>query len=218
MHKVEKEQDIDTNRIRSLEGITLGEALEKVPEYEYFGGYIKIGTTRGSGFVYASRLDAFCSEIIDERCIAKKEKAIANAEDRVRQGINRPGADPSDYMKVLLDRSGGNLEAIDPDYDDYVRFVKLQFETLGKRTKYLTKLKKQRASFTPLEGRKVKQAYPTISSFDPAGTVILIVEGYEKGDAWTVDEYEASLDHDAEDKDDVVPFDSPEYDEEFGDE
>lgn len=214
---VNKDAVKENDRIRSLEDITLNEAIE------YIEGTVKIGTLKGNGFVFGGTTEEYAEEY-KELCDRLYESRVATYEGvkkTTKEAIANPGTSVSDYIHALLKGVDDDLEKISPTLEGYTAFVGYKIERLAMRPARVKKARLAVEEFKPIGERMVKVAYKAGTQFDPKGTLILLVDGVESGEAWTVDEYRKFVEGEKHKKlftKDTIPFDSKEYEEVFGDE
>lgn len=206
----------DKERIKEYEGIELASAIDVIK------GYVKVGTEYGSGFVFAGTVEEYKESVneVDATLRNRREKKYRNAEGAVKRSMVNAHTAVEDYICELHKASRGNLEEIHPTFDGYMAFVKRRLGTLSARSDAVAKARVQLENFKPSGKRIVKRAYAATTSFDPDNTIILVVEGGESGEAWTVAEYKTLKEKErlaAKADKDTIPFDSDEYDEVFGD-
>lgn len=206
----------DEERISSLEGITLAEAMKSIE------GPVKIGTENGNAFAWCGTARQYELEerSFNKRLKKKKTTTYENAKANMRKAISDPCTSVSAYLKSALKAAEDDYEKMEISYEGYIEFVKAKIEKIALRPARIAKAREAAEKFIPASERLVKMAYRATTQFDPEGTLILSIEGDENGDAWTVDEYRKMLKeekHKEEAFEGTIPFDSPEYDEVFGD-
>ena len=169
----------DDRRIKELEGITVGKALELI------GKNIKIGTKNGGGYFFCGDKEEFIYNLKDiersrkSRLVTAHRKAEANA----KAACKAPKAGVEDYLTSLFAKN--SIENIEPTYDGYVEFVKERMEEVKKKARYVTKKREQSEAYKTLRKHEVVEAYASISEPD---TTILLIKGNEAGWYWTTDE------------------------------
>lgn len=173
------------------------------------GKNIKIGSKGGVSFFYADRVgsqtnkdlkeinEMYKNKIIEE--INELEGYMANFDtywaNRVEMAKKVADAEwvkhtlektqPKDRKakKKELEQKKKNLESYLNVLEKTKNFYKVSYP------KRIAKLKKQLNSYMPLWERTVVEIYPSINT-DELDTVIILIRGFEKGDYWTITEYQ----------------------------
>lgn len=207
----------DEDRIKEYEGHMLDEVMS------IFKGNVKVGTEGGNGFIFCGTPFQYRNERdeLNDKLMSRRNLSYESAKKSVMDGIEKPGASVSDYMKSLAkhvnEEDGTGLESIEPTIEGYLSFLRARFETLAARSRKVERMREACNRFKPAGERKIKLAYMADSQFDPPNTLILNIEGGENGDAWTVEEYREKVKRQySEEASDVIPFGSEEYERVFG--
>lgn len=184
------------DKMKKLVGLTLDMALGVID------GNIKIGTEKGSGFVFCGTKDRFMAEIedINYANIDKKQKTYEKAIRSLKEAIAKPHTDVSDYLKQL-EKNATDISKINPTWEGYQTFVTRKLESIAKKSAQIDVYKDRANNYIPLEERVIKDAYLSTTQFEPVGTVILLIEGNEAGRAWTTEEFRNGLPEEVDDED-----------------
>ena len=155
--------------------------------HEIKGGTIlKIGSNHSSGFIHCYYLNDLTIERIDN----ESKNYLAYLKRRLYRKKTSLKKLPTDKEKALQKE----LKKCENHEERYKVFEKNEI-LFKKREKSLIKnidsLTKQIARFTPYLTRKVIKAYSSDEVYEP-NTLIIIIEGSEKGDYWNIDEYAQS--------------------------
>ena len=168
---------------------------------------IKLGAIDGSGFFFCGDLKDIDTEHLNETIINGLEKAIQSSERTLTQLKNTPTtynefkknrikAKTSAISKTIAEQ---NNEPLTPEQIDEINekfdISKSAHEKwkqkirikIRKTEKSKAALQKDINKFTSITNRKILAFYPSIDERD---TYICIIEGHERGFAWTTGEYE----------------------------
>lgn len=167
-------------------GLTLEEAINSIDTR------VKIGTDKGESFLFCGSIERFWEDLeeLNRDRHEFMQKRWENAQEAAKKAVANPHADVSDYTKNLT-RLYKNIEDIKPTWEGYQTYVTRQFAEVARLTAVVPKRKEQFDNFKPFQDREVKLSYDGDHPTEKNVT-ILIVEGYESGGYWDIEEYEAA--------------------------
>ena len=166
-------------------GKVFGEVL---PEINNRGGYIKLGCKR-PGFFFIGLKRDLTDEKVDalDAGLRKWHKGkIASAKNELKSAIAAVPT-PSKYISTMYSKNGTF-----GDWNSYVEFVNEAWAKLPKLKKKLDVFQENYEERIPLMDKVVVDAFPSIDPEYPH-QIIMLLEGCEEGEFWTLNEYEESV-------------------------
>lgn len=159
--------------------------LEVLPKLKYKN--VKIGTNGGSGFFYCGDSKAF-KGVTGERFIRtinksmrKKFRMLLHKAQKDFETHLRCYPNPEKYIKNQI------LHNIDYSFDGYLEALSEWFKKAKNRQNKIYKYEKILKDRQHLFYRKVVEGS---LSTDEEDCIILIIDGVEEGDFWSINEYE----------------------------
>ena len=176
-------------RISEYEDKLLGEVLVGLDRN------VKIGFYNGSGYLYCGESSAILEnpDIIDAETRKQNEERLKKAMSNVKTALKNSRTSPDAYIDHLLRKEGGNIEELAPNLDGYLEYLEKKFKHICALCMNVRANRERMESYMPILDRRVMEAYPTIASWEPPGTLCLLVEGTGECDLWSTDEVEMPL-------------------------
>lgn len=185
--KVSAEEEFERSRRREFEGKTLMEAIQLT------NGQVKIGTANGSGFIYCGNAVEFRMKTmldIEAEYARRTHHQAENAQSKFNRLFADPAADVRAYLNDLAQSCEVKTD-IEPNLEDYLRWLSKRFEQMHRIAERVVVTAEREEKRKPIYERPVVRAYPSIDGNEEMGTLIMLIDGYETGNAWTTEEYEA---------------------------
>lgn len=168
-------------KIKDYAGRTFGEITKDLSERS---GTVKIGMKDSSAFVYCgskSYLTPYRVGAIELRLRSMMAERVTNALNSINVKINTTPT-PEDYIR----KCWKNNESIGT-WEGYLLTIDEHWRKLEQLKEALDDRRIEAETRTELTERKVIETYPSI---DVEDQLIIILEGCEPGEYWTVKEYE----------------------------
>lgn len=140
---------------------------------------VKLGT-KGSSFIYCGDVKDIDTNMLDRESVLKRVSYIAESQvvlGRIERKLKRPEA----YYKKYLDSAIG----VPMSYEKWL--AQLEHDKIA-RTNGIDNGWRKLAHHKLMKDREVLETYPSIAE----NACIVIIEGDEVGDYWTIEEYERS--------------------------
>lgn len=145
---------------------------------------IKVGAKKGCAFIFCGPAEEFWKSIDGLDSLYKKQ-----AEDEITRAYEKRDELFSSFptlekysKKECLASSGSYFGS----FDGWQVEVEKHFSKLGSHQKRINRLETRLALRKPLRDRIIKEVYPSIQE---SNTIIVLIDGYEKGSAWTYEEF-----------------------------
>lgn len=164
---------------------TLAELLEG------YDGPVKIGAKDGSGFIYCGLLKDLNADDVNDELIGAAADGIKYQDERL-DIIRRNGANLSAFFdKMISDAKRENKKELPPFHiGDYITYLEKRVERMAYHYAQAEELRDYIRKLKPFLKREVLDMYESIDPDDP-DTMIVIVEGVERAEAWTTGEYKS---------------------------
>lgn len=152
-----------------------------------FDGTVKIGTEKGGGFFYIGEAAKFkgpgAINFIDE--IEQTLKSVLERQHQLSiedyELLKRREITVNSYIKIM------DAHNIEYSYDGYLKYIGEHFKNLARRKEIIKENYTMLTNRVPFSERYVREAY--FSTY-LENTLILIIEGEERGIYWTENEYQ----------------------------
>jgi hypothetical protein len=164
---------------------TLAELLEG------YDGPVKIGAKNGSGFIFCGPLKDLDPEDVNNELIGAAADGIKYQDEQL-DIIRRNGANLSAFFdKMISDAKLENKKELPPFHiGDYITYLEKRVEKMAYHYAQAEELRDYIRKLKPFMKREVLDMYESIDPDDP-NTMIVIVEGVERAEAWTTGEYKS---------------------------
>lgn len=158
---------------------------------EGYDGPVKIGAKGGSGFIYCGLLKDLNAEEVNDELIGAAADGIKYQDERL-DIIRRNGANLSAFFdKMISDAKRENRKELPPFHiGDYITYLEKRVERMAYHYAQAEELRDYIRKLKPFMKREVLDMYESIDVDDP-DTMIVIVEGVERAEAWTTGEYKS---------------------------
>lgn len=178
-------KNISGNSSEEPKKSTLAELLEG------YDGPAKIGANDGSGFIFCGPLKDLDPEDVNNELIGAAADGIKYQDERL-DIIRRNGANLSAFFdKMISDAKRENKKELPPFHiGDYIAYLEKRVEKMAYHYAQAEELRDYIRKLKPFMKREVLDMYESIDPEDP-DTMIVIVEGVERAEAWTTGEYKS---------------------------
>ena len=143
---------------------------------------VKIGAENGSGFFYAGSVDNYLknTDRVDRACHLAAKQSVSRRKARIETLCkNCPTAET--YIRKSLSRNDAeNMTA-----ENYLKFLDKYFNTVRNVTKEMQKAEELLAHWEPLAQRRIVRKEESTVDED---CLIVIINGYEQGSYWMLEE------------------------------
>lgn len=148
--------------------------------------YVKLGAENGNGFFYAGKVNTLLKDTykVDKVCHLAAKKAVTkytNQLDRLCRYYPAPG----EYAMTLIK----NNAADEISAEHYLKFLDKHFNKIKSTSAALGTAKDMLEHYKCLESRKVIRCEEANDTVDE-DCLVIIVEGYERGKYWMLNEAE----------------------------
>lgn len=152
---------------------------------------IKVGANNGSGYFYVGTVGDFLdnSEKYDQADVSYFDNRVKRANDNLEMMLNADtsfsGFAKKQYRKWENTATRPNFST-----DAYDLFLRSHSDQLFKKFRTYINERKYRADRTPLMSRCITNSFYADKVVEPAGVIVIQIEGRESGQFWTMDEAE----------------------------
>lgn len=178
--------------LKNISGASSAERKSTLDDLlEGYDGPVKIGAKDGSGFIYCGLLKDLNAEDVNNELIGAAADGIKYQDERL-DIIRRNGANLSAYFdKMISDAKRENKKELPPFHiGDYITYLEKRVERMAYHYAQAEELRDYIRKLKPFLKREVVEMYESIDPDDP-DTMIVIVEGVERGESWTTGEYKS---------------------------
>jgi len=156
--------------------LKLDGSIKTVADLLTLSGYVKLGTQKGSSFIFCGAIKDLDPEELGKELSDKLDDLLGSA----KRTLARVQALKLDWMTYT------EFQKTNPTPAGFNKWVESKRKELARCEAYYYKLLAREGGYPCIRKRRILDMYP---SFVEEDTWIVIIEGEECGTAWTTEEY-----------------------------